>query len=197
MLGHVDDGFYIDVGAWHPVDQSVTKAFYDRGWSGVNVEPQAHYFELLCRSRPRDTNLNVAIAAEEGPVSLWVPRYSALATCRADYLDESIADYRDATESRVDSCTLDSIFNTYASAKDVHFLKVDIEGLEEAVICGTDFRRYRPWILVVEATSPHTGEPMWQSWEPWLIECDYRMVDFDGLNRFYVRSESIELMQSV
>jgi hypothetical protein len=33
------EGFYIDVGANHPVFHSVTKLFHDRGWRGINVEP--------------------------------------------------------------------------------------------------------------------------------------------------------------
>ena len=38
-LGHVRDGFYIDVGANDPVEHSVTKAFYDAGWRGISIEP--------------------------------------------------------------------------------------------------------------------------------------------------------------
>ena len=32
-------GFYVDVGAADPVNLSVTKWFYDLGWSGLNIEP--------------------------------------------------------------------------------------------------------------------------------------------------------------
>ena len=36
-LNHVVRGFYIDVGAADPEALSVTKAFYDNGWHGINV----------------------------------------------------------------------------------------------------------------------------------------------------------------
>lgn len=56
-LKHVEKGLYIDVGANHPTADSVTRAFYDRGWSGINVEPVPSYYHALCQERPRDTNL--------------------------------------------------------------------------------------------------------------------------------------------
>jgi hypothetical protein len=56
----VKDGFYIDIGAYHPAVASVTKAFYDRGWSGINVEPGS-VFDELERARPRDVNLKAAV----------------------------------------------------------------------------------------------------------------------------------------
>jgi hypothetical protein len=52
-------GFYVDVGAAHRDLLSVTRHFYDRGWSGVNVEPTFCFYPLLCDARPRDINLDV------------------------------------------------------------------------------------------------------------------------------------------
>src|SRR6516165_9697352 len=52
------DGFYVDVGAGDPANLSVTKWFYDLGWSGINIEPNRALFKKLIESRPRDVNLN-------------------------------------------------------------------------------------------------------------------------------------------
>ncbi len=41
-LRHIDQGYYIDVGAWSPELDSVTKAFYEHGWHGINVEPNPY-----------------------------------------------------------------------------------------------------------------------------------------------------------
>ena len=46
-LKNIDQGFYIDVGANDPEIDSVTKAFYDMGWRGINIEPVAEWFEKL------------------------------------------------------------------------------------------------------------------------------------------------------
>ena len=56
-LKHVERGFYIDVGACAPEEWSVTKAFYDRGWRGINIEPDPGYHRQLLAARTRDINL--------------------------------------------------------------------------------------------------------------------------------------------
>jgi hypothetical protein len=38
-LRDIGTGFYVDVGAGDPKEDSVTHAFYERGWSGINIEP--------------------------------------------------------------------------------------------------------------------------------------------------------------
>ena len=58
-------GFYVDIGAGDPTEFSVTKHFYDRGWSGINVEP-GPAFERLEQQRPRDVNLRLAVAPRVG-----------------------------------------------------------------------------------------------------------------------------------
>src|SRR5262249_49771345 len=70
-----------------------------------------------------------------------------------------------------------------------------VEGHERRVIAGNDWQRFRPRIVVVEATRPMTSRPAWMEWEHILLEADYVFVFFDGLNRFYVRAESRELRQ--
>jgi hypothetical protein len=50
-------GFYVDVGAAHPIWESDTKALRDRGWCGINVEPQEEFLAELRRERPDDVNL--------------------------------------------------------------------------------------------------------------------------------------------
>ena len=193
-LSHIKDGFYVDVGAWHPKDDSVTKIFYDNGWSGINIEPQPERIDAFFVQRPRDTNLQLAISNQPGRIPLWVPRYSALATCRFDMLDASIPDYTEPVEYVVKASRLDTLLCEHVKDREIHFLKIDVEGFETTVIESADFDKHRPVVLVVEATSPHTNEPTWYDWEPKLLANGYLFALFDGLNRYYLRTESQELM---
>src|SRR5207249_363695 len=88
------------------------------------------------------------------------------------------------------------ILDHYLDGRTIDFLKIDVEGHERQVITGNDWRRFRPRIVVVEATHPMSRKPAWESWEKLLVDNDYKMGFFDGLNRYYVRSESTELLQS-
>src|SRR4051812_50091874 len=60
------DGFYIDVGAGHPVADNVSFHFYLQGWSGIVVEPQERLCALYEHLRPRDIAASVLIGAESG-----------------------------------------------------------------------------------------------------------------------------------
>ena len=64
-LKHVEKGFYIDVGAWSPDIDSVTRFFYEQGWAGVNVEPSLEFNNQLLERRPRDKNLRLAVGDQE------------------------------------------------------------------------------------------------------------------------------------
>jgi FkbM family methyltransferase len=181
------EGFYIDVGAHDPVVGSVTKLFYERGWHGINVEPGPR-FEALALDRPRDLNLNCAVGPI-GTIKLYEIR-SGLSTEDADIARQHLAQGYDVSEREVQSLPPHEIF-ARAGVRDVHFLKIDTEGAERQVLLSGDFSKYRPWIVVVEATYPMTQRPSHQEWEPLLDANEYRMVWFDGLNRWYIASERL------
>lgn len=65
-FAEIENGFYVDVGAWDPDLDSVTRYFYERGWRGVNIEPNPKYLALLKEKRARDVNLGLAVGAHNG-----------------------------------------------------------------------------------------------------------------------------------
>ncbi|HSV36110.1 MAG TPA: FkbM family methyltransferase [Ramlibacter sp.] len=195
-LGHVQGGFYLDVGANDPLKDSVTKAFYDRGWRGINVEPVGAHHADLQRDRPHDVNLRCAIGAEEGTIDLWECEIPGLATTDPVVVQRHVEEGRQGVRYRVPVRTLASVCAEHAAA-DIHFLKVDVEGGEESVLAGADFRRFRPWIVVVEATRPNSTEQNHEQWEHLLTGANYRYGYGDGLNRFYFAEEHGELAQAL
>ncbi len=187
-LGTVGAGFYIDVGAYRPDDDSVTRAFHDRGWTGVNVEPVGHLFARLAAARPRDVNLHCAVGAAPGVRSLNVVRNTGLSTTDpAQAAELSVQGFTLQAEP-VEVRRLVDICQDHAPA-DIHFLKIDVEGAERDVLESADFTQYRPWIVVVEAVAPVTRAPTHDRWEDLMLAADYRFAWFDGLNRFYVAAE--------
>jgi len=197
-LKHLNKGFYIDIGAWSPDLDSVTRAFYERGWHGINIEPNPELFQELQRRRPHDINLELAIGDQEGTLSMNFLTNSGLST-----LDDAIAQKHQeagfmAEHQPVQVTTLAKIWAEHVPAgQEVHFLKVDVEGFEEKVLCGNDWEKNRPWIVVVEATKPMSQEESYASWEPMLLNAGYCYAYFDGLNRFYVAKEHSELLDAL
>jgi FkbM family methyltransferase len=194
-LGHVKDGFYIDVGASDPVEDSVTKLFYDAGWRGINVEPLPSQVEAFARERPRDINLAVAAGAADGELVLYdVPDVRGWASPERAVADAHVAEGHALAELTVPVRTLSSICAEHVDGE-VHFLKIDVEGFEEQVLRGMDLRRWRPWLLMIEATLPNSRITNHQSWEHLVTEQDYRYAWFDGLNRYYVAAEHAALLE--
>ncbi len=190
-LGRVREGFWIDVGAHDPDKHSITRAFSERGWRGVNLEPVQTHFARLQAARPRDLNLNLAAAAAPGRLSFHRIGTTGLSTLDADIAAAHARNGWEVETENVDVTTLAEICRRHVSGQ-VHFLKIDVEGAEREVLLGADFTVCRPWIVLVEAIRPDTGEPSHAAWEPILLTAGYHFVWFDGLNRFYLAEEHLE-----
>ena len=184
-------GFYIDIGASDPVVDSVTKHFYDRGWNGINVEPASLVASELRTARPRDLTLELAIGSQSGKQLFYeLPR--EMTGCST--FSESLAErYRgegyEVIAHEVSLKTLAQLCEEHTAGRSIDFLKVDVEGAEAEVLAGADFSRFRPRIVLVEATLPGTSVATYDTWEGLLLRAGYEFVLFDGLNRFYVREE--------
>ena len=194
VLAGVTSGRYVDVGAHDPDVHSVTRAFYDRGWSGVNVEAAAEWHARLIAARARDINLNVAAGSRDGTATLHAFAGTGLSTIDVRVAQDHVEAGRMETPCEVPMQTLARIFDDHVRG-DVHFLKIDVEGAEAAVLAGADFSRHRPWIVVVESTRPLTGIASHGEWEGALLSRGYRFAFDDGLNRYYVSDEHAELCE--
>ncbi len=196
-LKHVPQGFYIDVGANDPEEHSVTKAFYDAGWHGINIEPMPSYHQTFLEQRPRDINLAVACGAEEGTITLFdTPAINGWASTDAATALAHRAEGVEVVEVAVPLRTLAGICAEYVTG-DIHFLKIDVEGFEGEVLRGMDLARWRPWILAIEATLPNSRVTVHEQWEPLVTPHDYHFAYFDGLNRYYVAGERRELLAAL
>ena len=195
-LRDVGLGFYIDVGANDPEIDSVTRAFYERGWRGVNIEPLTSHWTDLMRERPNDINLQCAAGEFHAELELWEPEIRGWATLSPEVIAKHQSEGCVGKSHPVRVLTLAEICAAHVSGE-IHFLKIDVEGSEQAVLAGMDFARFRPWIVVIEATLPDSTIENYRQWEPLLLSQDYRPAYADGLNRFYVATERAALQDKL
>lgn len=150
-LKHIQNGVYVDVGAHHPIIDSVSKAFYERGWRGVHIEPVLEYAELLRQDRVDETVLQVALSDKEGMLELYVIPNTGLTTAVSSiarrHHDEHGYDHQII---HIPVLTLQSALQSLVD-QEVHWLKIDVEGFEENVLKGWDSQILRPWVMVVES----------------------------------------------
>lgn len=197
FFANVKDGFYVDVGAHDPEIFSVTKLFYDDGWSGINIEPQDEYHKKLNKARPRDTNLRLALGSEPGSATFTeYPDADGLSTLSTKIKNSYKTDktHRQVTaktkEYSVEVSTLREIHKKYIQDKFVHFLKIDVEGFEKEVLLGNDWEAFRPQILCIESNHEVDG------WHGLVTSKGYTKIFWDGLNEYFAAEEKKDELMS-
>jgi FkbM family methyltransferase len=193
-FGAQQSGFYIDVGAGHPVFDNVSFAFYLQGWRGITVEPNPALAALSRAVRPRDHQHQVLCGIAAGETTFYLQReFHGLSTGIAEIALKAEREVgRTPEEIVLPVTTVKALCEQHAPAQ-IDFLKVDVEGGEEGVLFGAEWRRFRPKVVVVEAIEPFTFKPSHGEWEPLLTAADYRFAWTDDLNRYYVAEEFSEL----
>lgn len=188
------EGFYIDVGAGHPVVDNVSFAFYLKGWRGITVEPNPSLARLSHNIRPRDIAVETLVGAKPGQAKFYlVDDFHGLSTMIGENARAAKDNYgKQAEEHELPVTTLADLCKAHQPPA-IDFLKIDVEGAEKDVLVGADWGRYRPRVVVIEATMPASPEPNWSGWEPFLLSQRYRFVFFDGLNRYYLSEEASAL----
>ncbi len=193
-LRHIERGFYIDIGAQEPVTDSVSLGFYEQGWRGAHVEATVHYADKLRAARPDEEVLQVAVSDTVGDLTFFEIADTGLSTGNAEFAEKHRATGHGVTSTTVPAVPLAEVLERYGQ-REIHWLKIDVEGMEARVIRGWGASAVRPWIVVVESTEPCTTIPTYDEWEPRLVALGYDFVYFDGVNRFYVSHAHPELKQ--
>jgi FkbM family methyltransferase len=192
-LKHIPSGFYIDIGAQDPLIDSVSFAFYEGGWRGVHVEPVPRYAERLRQERQDETVIQAAVGMAGPLIKFYEVPGSGWSSGDSDIVSGYAARGVEFKELEVPCVSLASILERY-SDREIHWLKIDVEGMEDSVIASWMASTVRPWVVIVEATIPTTQIPNYQDWDPKLLTLGYTFAYFDGLNRFYVSDLHAELL---
>lgn len=194
IFKNVSNGFYIDIGAQDPVIDSVSLLFFEHGWHGVHVEPTKQYANKLRVARPGDVVEQVAVGKSGETLVFYEIRDTGLSTADKAVAISHAQHGFEVLESRVKVVALDEILEKY-KAHTVHWLKIDVEGLECTVLSHWKFSKQRPWVLIIESTKPLTQEESYQDWEHLVVDKGYVFAYFDGLNRFYIHKSKLDLLE--
>jgi FkbM family methyltransferase len=148
----VTKGFYVDVGAYDPIRYSNTYLFYRRGWSGINIDARPGSMESFRRERPTDMNLEMGIAGEQCSLTYIEFEDSTL----NGFLSEDQVRAHTKRGCKVigrpvvPCAPLSLILDQYEVKQDFDLLSVDVEGRDLEVLLSTDFKRYRPKVVIAE-----------------------------------------------
>jgi FkbM family methyltransferase len=186
-------GFYVDIGAGHPVADNVSFWFYLQGWSGLVVEPQEQLLALYRHVRPRDIASGSLVGREVGDTAFHIVKGLHGLSSTVEQNARQAAAFGAAYSTVRRPVTTLSELCAQHDVECIDFLKVDVEGAEADVLAGADWSRWRPRIVVGEAIAPNGAAESWREWDAILLAQNYVFILFDGLNRFYVAAEETKL----
>jgi FkbM family methyltransferase len=158
LLPRTTPGFYVDIGAYHPVIISNTWHFYQiKGWRGICVEPNPEMVKILRSRRPRDIVVETAVGIQSGWVEYEMfaePNYNRLAhpSSQPDYLNRLLPGKK---ITRVRMTPLSDVLDAHLPpSTEIDLFTVDCEEHDFAVLRSNNWDRYRPRTICVESHEP-------------------------------------------
>ncbi|GAB3513151.1 hypothetical protein GCM10027341_54800 [Spirosoma knui] len=149
----LDTGFYLDIGAYHPINYSNTYKFYLQGWRGINLDAMPGSMAAFNEVRPRDINVETGLAERESTATYHIFSQTGINTFSEEFAAEMVAKgYTLVQKKVVKMRTLQSVLAEFLPAnQSIDFLSLDVEGFELDVLRSNDWSLYRPRLIVVES----------------------------------------------
>ena len=145
-----EKGFYVDIGAHHPIQRNNTHLLFKKGWEGINIDVNKFSIDLFNFLRPRDLNLQIAVSDKEGEISFFFQKkFSQLNTTDKKIAEENF--HGKFEERKVKCQTIENILdNSKYKNKKIDFLNIDVEGAEMKVLETLNFEIYDPSLICIE-----------------------------------------------
>lgn len=188
-------GYYIEIGAAHPVEYSNSYRFYLYGWSGLTIEPNEDLAALHKQMRPRDVCVNIGVSESATPLKYWKfsnPFYNTFDEDVVSVVQKAGVEL--VGSSIVPTATLKTIMDTHVTAKMIDFMSVDCEGMDLAVLKSSDWVKWRPKAVLVEDHQANmlaiTNSPI----TLFLCDQNYTLVSRLGFTSLYVANEHVDTL---
>jgi hypothetical protein len=143
-------GFFVDVGAYHPLELSNTYLLYKRGWNGINIDISSLSVDYFNYIRPDDININIAVTEKKSIKTIFYQKKkSPLNTLNFKLASKHFS--LNFKKKKIKSDTLTSIIDkTKFKGIKINFLNIDAEGGDFEVLKSLNFKKYKPKLICVE-----------------------------------------------
>jgi len=148
------DGFFVDVGALHPIRFSNTYKFYKKGWRGINIDALPGSMGLFNQVRPLDINLEIPVSDQVEVLPFYVFNEPALNTFSKELADEraSKPEYNIDKVINIETHSLAEILEKYLPAgQTIDFLTIDAEGFDYQILKSNNWEEFIPKIVLIES----------------------------------------------
>ena len=183
------NGFYVDVGCYHPIHRNNTYLLHRQNWSGINIDTSQFSIDLFNYMRPKDLNYNCAISDKNENIKLFYQKeLSQLSTTEKKQAE--IVFQGNIKEKEIQAFTLNEVLNRgrYKNSK-IDFLDIDVEGADLKVLKGLSFDKFKPELICVEI---HEKEVELSKIYKFLLDKKYELIWSGVFSYIFKRLQNYE-----
>ncbi len=155
-----ETGFFVDIGAYHPVLHSNTYLFYRENWNGINIDARPGSMLEFEKKRPKDINLELGVGLISENKTFYQVKIQATMNSfsKENILLNGISE-NDISTSELKIDTLSTILLKHLpKGKKIDFLSVDVEGFDMEVLQSNDWNKFVPSVIIVEIACKKLSE---------------------------------------
>ncbi len=178
LLENKSNGFFVDVGAHHPVRFSNTYLFYLNGWNGINIDAMPNSMMIFDRTRPRDINIEVGISSQEEKLTYYKFNEPALNTFDSfEAESKNKGPYKIIDSVNLYTTTLEKVLKkNLPSGQEIDFFNIDVEGKDFDVLISNDWNIFRPKFILIEIIRNYHWEVIESSIFKYLSNIGYKFI---------------------
>jgi len=198
-FGILDEGVFVDVGAYDGITFSNTSCFVEAGWSGLMFEPLRILYEK-CEQRylkkySKVTTRKMALGSEEKIVDLFIVNPAgALATTNKYVADNALWGEEYTSIDSVMCSTLNTQLGKFKIPVGFEFISIDTEGSELDVLTGFTLDYWRPQMAIIETHALNVREDYKfqnEAINKIMALAKYKIIFADTVNTIFVPEEGL------
>ena len=174
---------YVDVGAYHPINNSVTYLLYKRKWTGIAFDPSEISKNLFNKYRPRDIFINAAVGEEDNAVvDFFFPK-------KNDFVMENTKipkENKEYIKQKVNQINLNNELNR-KNINNFDLINIDVEGSEFEILNSLDLKKFKPRIIIIEIHAKNIHEALNTEEAKYLIQEGYKLCGVTVVTYFFVK----------
>jgi FkbM family methyltransferase len=146
------NGFYLDVGGYHPYTFNNTLLLHRKGWRGINVDINPTSIDLFNIARPNDVNICSTIDEKKRNFKMYFDGpFSSVNTLNEEFYNSAKKRYFKNTKFlSVKSKTIDEVIKISKVDQYIDFINIDVEGSDFEILKQIDLQKYQVKLLAVE-----------------------------------------------
>lgn len=187
------NGFYVDVGANHPIRASNTFRLDLMGWHGFAVEPNPDLARMFPRLRPACKVANCGVGITEGKLE-----YIRFDLHQCNTFDEEFAKFskqrgvHEVDRIPISIKPLSKLLDEHVGSVHIDVMSIDIEGFDLQALTSNDWGRWKPSIILIEDHLPAGASFETSETANYLRDKGYILVARVHFTSFFARSDHME-----